>query len=107
MCVGQKVIKMDERRKTLQVTNYIVATLLGLLQTVSVGFIYWIGTNVVEMKTQVAGLSDKYALREELTEFRGEVRKTLADHQTEITRIATEQARRTAYFSKRFPDMQR
>lgn len=62
--------RLPDRRST-PLEQHIV-TLLVILIASGIG---WIGLSIVDMKAQIAGLTDKYALRAELQELRLELQR--------------------------------
>ncbi len=71
---------MDNRRGD-HMERHVVTIICSLT---AIGVV-WIGASIVDLKTTVAGLSDKFALRVELNAL-----------QSEVARISSEQSRRTA-----------
>lgn len=70
-----------ENRRGDHIERHIVTIICSLT---AIGVV-WIGSSIIDLKTTVAGLSEKFALRTEITAL-----------QSEVARISAEQARRTA-----------
>lgn len=68
---------MDRRKTTLE------QRVVEILTALSCAGILWIGSSIIDIKTQIAGLTEKYALRVELQDVKAEVQR-IKDEQQRI-----------------------
>jgi len=71
---------VNENRRADHLERHVMTIICSLT---AIGVI-WIGASIIDLKTVVAGLSEKFALRSELNAL-----------QVEVSRIGTEQVRRS------------
>lgn len=81
---------MSERRQGAVFDKY----LMTVISTVTCAVLVWCGSSIVELKTEVAKLAEKFAMRSELESQKMEISLIRA----ELQQVANEQARRTSLF---------
>lgn len=68
---GSNMQEPRENRRRIPLEQRVTEILVGLIAA----GILWIGSSIVDLKTQMSGLAEKYALRVELQDLRLEVQR--------------------------------